>query len=845
MRPLELTIEGFRSYRERVTFDWRGRRLVGIVGPIGSGKSSILDAVSFALYGKTPQVEGATKSLIHQLADQSHIELRFQVDGQVWRAVRSLRRKGASGHQLELLADDAPDAQVLEVVTLEGAINERIEQIIGMDFKTFCRSVLLAQNRFSEFLKATPAQRDAVLKGVFGFERLDDALRVAKMRAERIDLELSTLGKERERVVEAREQLDEARARAERSRERLHALESAGPEIEHLEKERDAAQGDAASAVARMTTLTEIAGALPDEADVASSTAASRDAGARVGAAEAVVREADVARAACEAELARVASLHGDREQFRSFANLVQTHEHHVADVERAQTTAEGARTELDEARAVAATRLAGASAAGEALSVADEALAVATTEVGDARTELMAATHAEMAHELRGALVAGEPCPVCRQEVHQPPKAGAAPKVKAAENALVRAEKTEAKARIERDRRAGAEASARTSVEESSAGIARAESALALALDTVAAATASLTATKDQLVGWLGEEGDPRSLFEAREAELTAAERAVESANRAVESARAGLDEAARLAEGAGGAIASLANRLAGVWGRLEEDRGVAVGPEAIESAFAAIREELVSRHDRATAERDIANARVDDAGRARLEVLRSVDLGPNDDFRRALAEAGVAHGADGARVTELEERIASASELERTILDLEARRDIAKRLASDLQPSKFLGFLLEEERAELAELGSDHFSELTDGGYRFTDDDRFDIVDLNAANTKRKADSLSGGETFLASLALALALAEMVARGGGRLDSFFLDEGFGSLDPEHLDRAMDGIGRLVSENERRLVVLVSHVAEMRDAIEDLVVLDKHDVTGDTIVRSGAGPAA
>ena len=165
MRPLELTIEGFRSYRERVTFDWRGRRLVGIVGPIGSGKSSILDAVSFALYGKTPQVEGATKSLIHQLADQSHVELRFQVDGQVWRAVRSLRRKGASGHQLELLADDTPDAQVLEVVTLEGAMNERIEQIIGMDFKTFCRSVLLAQNRFSEFLKATPAQRDAVLKG--------------------------------------------------------------------------------------------------------------------------------------------------------------------------------------------------------------------------------------------------------------------------------------------------------------------------------------------------------------------------------------------------------------------------------------------------------------------------------------------------------------------------------------------------------------------------------------------------------------------------------------------------------------------------------------------------------
>ena len=168
-----------------------------------------------------------------------------------------------------------------------------------------------------------------------------------------------------------------------------------------------------------------------------------------------------------------------------------------------------------------------------------------------------------------------------------------------------------------------------------------------------------------------------------------------------------------------------------------------------------------------------------------------------------------------------------------------------MARRLSDDLKPSRFLAFLLEEERAELADLGSEHFEQLTDGAYRFADDGSFAVQDLNAAGQVRKADSLSGGETFLASLALALALAEMVARRGGRLDSFFLDEGFGSLDPEHLDLAMDGIGRLVSENDRRLVVLVSHVAEMRDAIEDLIVLDKHVVTGDTIVRSGAGPAA
>ena len=84
MRPLELTVDGFRSYRTPQTFDLRGRRLVGIVGEIGAGKSSILDAIAFALYGKTPTIGRETKSLIHQLRDDCHVQLRFRVDGQVY-----------------------------------------------------------------------------------------------------------------------------------------------------------------------------------------------------------------------------------------------------------------------------------------------------------------------------------------------------------------------------------------------------------------------------------------------------------------------------------------------------------------------------------------------------------------------------------------------------------------------------------------------------------------------------------------------------------------------------------------------------------------------------------------
>jgi len=87
-------------------------------------------------------------------------------------------------------------------------------------------------------------------------------------------------------------------------------------------------------------------------------------------------------------------------------------------------------------------------------------------------------------------------------------------------------------------------------------------------------------------------------------------------------------------------------------------------------------------------------------------------------------------------------------------------------------------------------------------------------------------------------------LALAEMVTRGGGRLDSFFLDEGFGSLDPEHIERAMRGIEHLVDDGADRLVILVSHVEQMHELIEDLIVLEKDDAAATSRVLRGARPA-
>jgi exonuclease SbcC len=352
--------------------------------------------------------------------------------------------------------------------------------------------------------------------------------------------------------------------------------------------------------------------------------------------------------------------------------------------------------------------------------------------------------------------------------------------------------------------------------------------------------AAAELAAIKSELVDRLGE-GDPRALLAARSDELATARASLDAAEEAARTAREAAEAVRAEGDRAQRAVASLAGRLAQAWGLLGETHDVEPEPDAVRSAFVALGERIVTLLGEAAAALEAAEADAGKAAEAYTAELAAVGLAPEDDIRAAAADAQAIGAAAAQQVASLEAILAEGADLERRLGDTTACRDLARRLQQDLQPSRFLGFVLEEERAALAELGSTHLEELTGGGFRFSDDDAFRVVDLNAGGAERSADSLSGGETFLASLALALALAEMVTRGGGRLDAFFLDEGFGSLDPEHIDRAMDGIGRLVANDEHRLVVLVSHVAEMRDAIEDLIVLDKHDVTGDTIVRSGA----
>jgi DNA repair protein SbcC/Rad50 len=98
--------------------------------------------------------------------------------------------------------------------------------------------------------------------------------------------------------------------------------------------------------------------------------------------------------------------------------------------------------------------------------------------------------------------------------------------------------------------------------------------------------------------------------------------------------------------------------------------------------------------------------------------------------------------------------------------------------------------------------------------------------VVDLRRGERTRPASSLSGGERFLASLALALGLGDIAAESGGRLDCLFLDEGFSTLDADSLEQALAVVERLAGDG--RLIAVITHLPGVAERLGAVIRVDK-----------------
>ena len=186
MRPLRLTIEGLRSFRSPArrgggrppTVDFTGRDQVAIVGDTGAGKSSILEAITYALYGQTTFTARANQELMNDTSTHLRVVLRFEVSGETWEVARTLRRdgRGGVGQPRVQLRQLGPDDETLEQVEQVRPVNERVQALLGLDSDAFLRTVILPQGRFARLLvEDEPRDRSRILRQVWRTDELEAA----------------------------------------------------------------------------------------------------------------------------------------------------------------------------------------------------------------------------------------------------------------------------------------------------------------------------------------------------------------------------------------------------------------------------------------------------------------------------------------------------------------------------------------------------------------------------------------------------------------------------------------------------------------------------------------------
>ncbi len=184
------------------------------------------------------------------------------------------------------------------------------------------------------------------------------------------------------------------------------------------------------------------------------------------------------------------------------------------------------------------------------------------------------------------------------------------------------------------------------------------------------------------------------------------------------------------------------------------------------------------------------------------------------------------VIRAGTGARheLQHIEESIERAEKRREELQAARTEHEVAHALGDLLKSDRFEKWVLAEALGLLVETASQTLCALTQGHFslRYSDDEEFVVVDHANADETRSVKSLSGGETFQASLALALALsdqlAELSAAGAAKLEAIFCDEGFGSLDADTLEAVASTIESLATSG--RAVGVVTHVPALAERV-------------------------
>jgi exonuclease SbcC len=206
MRPITLDMQGFASFRDEAHVDFSDADFFALVGPTGSGKSTVIDAMTFALYGSVPRWgrKGMVSLALAPSVARGTVKLVFEVDRQRYVVARELRRTASTVNQraasLERLADPGgsaqPGDQTFPMAKDIDGVTAAVEKLLGLKYEDFTQCVVLPQGQFADFLHAKPSERQEILLRLLGAEHYRLMMMKANQRANVSEQRATTYGEE-------------------------------------------------------------------------------------------------------------------------------------------------------------------------------------------------------------------------------------------------------------------------------------------------------------------------------------------------------------------------------------------------------------------------------------------------------------------------------------------------------------------------------------------------------------------------------------------------------------------------------------------------------------------------